>query len=62
MTVTLHLPPEKEAAFKARRPAKGLSVEGWLLEIAEQNVPQPFDRPPPKDRSRGMGKAISCLG
>jgi hypothetical protein len=27
MTVTLHLPPEKEAAFKAQAVARGLSLE-----------------------------------
>jgi hypothetical protein len=38
MTVTLHLPPEKEAAFEAHARARGLSVEEWILELAEQSV------------------------
>ena len=38
MTVTLNLPPEKEAVFKARARARGLSLEQWMLELAEQSV------------------------
>jgi hypothetical protein len=39
MTVTIELPPEKEAAFKAQAEARGLSLEQWMLDIAEQHVP-----------------------
>ena len=35
MTVTIDLPPEKEAALKAQAQAQGLSVEQWLLRLAE---------------------------
>jgi hypothetical protein len=38
MTVTLNLPPEKEAAFKAEAQARGSSLEQWMLEVAEQQV------------------------
>ena len=38
MTVTLYLPPEKEAAFKAQARACGLSLEQWMMEVADQNV------------------------
>jgi hypothetical protein len=38
MTVTLDLPPEKEAAFKAQAQARGLSLEQWMLEVADQQV------------------------
>ena len=38
MTVTLNLPPQKEAVFKARARARGLSLEQWMLELAEQSV------------------------
>jgi hypothetical protein len=38
MTVILDLPPEKEAAFKAEAQARGLSLEQWMLEAAEQRV------------------------
>jgi hypothetical protein len=45
MTVTLNLPPEKEAAFKAQAQARGLSLEQWMLDVADQQVP-----PVPRDR------------
>lgn len=38
MTVTLHLPPDKEAAYKAQAAARGLTVEQWMLEVADQHV------------------------
>ena len=38
MTVTLNLPPEKEAAFKAQAQARGLSLEQWMLEVPDQSV------------------------
>ena len=38
MTVTLNLPPEKEAAFTAQAQARGLSIEQWMLEVADQHV------------------------
>jgi len=38
VTVTLNLPPDKEAAFKAQAQARGLSLEQWMLEIADQQV------------------------
>jgi len=38
MTVTFNLPPDKEAAFKAQAQARGLSLEQWMLEVADQQV------------------------
>jgi uncharacterized protein (DUF1778 family) len=38
MTVTLNLPPEKEAMFKAQAQARGLSLEQWMLDAADQQV------------------------
>ena len=38
MTITIQLPPEKEAAFKARAEARGLSLEDWILDLAEKQV------------------------
>ena len=38
MTVTLNLPPDKEAAFQAEAQARGLSLEQWMLEAADQQV------------------------
>jgi hypothetical protein len=36
MTVTVRIPPEKEAALKAQAQAQGLSLEEWLLRLAER--------------------------
>ena len=38
MTVTLTLPPEKEAAFKAQAQARGLRLEQSILELADPYV------------------------
>jgi hypothetical protein len=38
MTVTLNLPPEKEAAFKAQALARGMSIEQWMLDVADKYV------------------------
>lgn len=39
MTLTIELSAEREAALKAQARALGLSIEEWLLFIAEQHVP-----------------------
>lgn len=39
VTVTLEIPPEREAAIQAAAKAQGLSVETWLVRLAEQSVP-----------------------
>jgi hypothetical protein len=39
MTVTLNLPPEKEGAFRAQALARGLSLEQWILGVADQSLP-----------------------
>ena len=38
MTLTLTLPPEKEAALKAAAQAQGVSAEQWLQHSAEQHL------------------------
>lgn len=38
MTLTLNEPPEKETAYRAQPQARGLSVEQWMLEVADQSV------------------------
>ncbi len=43
MTVTLELTPEKEAALKAQAQMRGLTVEQWLLQLAEQSGSSPLD-------------------
>lgn len=39
MTLTIEISPEREAAFKALAQAYGLTVEQWLLQLAEQSEP-----------------------
>ena len=39
MTLTLELPPEREAALKTQAEARGISVEQLVLELTEQLVP-----------------------
>ena len=39
MTVILQLPPEREAAYRTQADARGLSVEQWLLEMADKSIP-----------------------
>lgn len=39
MTLTIEISPEKEAALKAQAQALGLTVEQWLLQLAERFVP-----------------------
>jgi hypothetical protein len=41
MTVTLELSPEREAALMAQARARGLTIEQWLLHLAEQSGPVP---------------------
>jgi hypothetical protein len=39
MTLTIELSAEREAALQAQARALGLSIEEWLLYIAEQHLP-----------------------
>jgi len=39
MTLTLELSPERAAALKAQAQARGMSIEQWLLDLAEQLAP-----------------------
>jgi hypothetical protein len=41
MTVTIELPSDREAAFRAQAEAMGLSIEQWLVRLAEQSTPAP---------------------
>jgi hypothetical protein len=38
VTITLDLPPEKEAVFQAQTQARGLTLEQRMLEVADQSV------------------------
>jgi hypothetical protein len=39
MTVTLEIPPERVVAIQAAARLQGLSVEAWLVQLAEQSAP-----------------------
>jgi len=39
MNVFIEIPEDRAAGFQKQAKARGLSVERWLLELAEQNVP-----------------------
>ena len=39
MTLTLELSPEREAALKAQAEARGISVQEWLFQLADQLAP-----------------------
>jgi hypothetical protein len=38
MTLTIQIPPEQEAVFQAQAQLRGLSVEQWILEIANEQT------------------------
>ena len=38
MTVTLQIPEDRAALYQKQAQARGLTVERWLLELAEQNA------------------------
>ena len=39
MSITIELSPEREAVLKAQAEARGLSIEQWLFELADQISP-----------------------
>ena len=38
MNVTVEIPEDRTARFQKQAQARGLTVERWLLELAEQNA------------------------
>jgi hypothetical protein len=39
MNVTIEIPEDSAARFQEQAQARGLTVDQWLLELAEQNAP-----------------------
>ena len=39
MTVSIEIPEDRAARFQKQAQARGLTVDRWLLELAEQNAP-----------------------
>ena len=40
MNVTIEIPEDRAARFQKQAQARGLTVDRWLLELAEQNAPE----------------------
>ena len=57
--VTIELPPEKEAIFRAQAQALGLSVEQWLLRLAEQSTLAPDPEEARKHERRPIWEVIA---
>ena len=46
MNITLEIPEDRASRFQKQAQARGLTVDGWLLELAEQNAPaDPVPKP-----------------
>jgi len=39
MNVTIEIPDDRAARFQKEAQARGLTVDRWLLELADQNAP-----------------------
>jgi hypothetical protein len=39
MNVTIEIPDDRAARFQIQAQARGLTVDQWLLELADQNAP-----------------------
>src|ERR1039458_9942118 len=48
VTVTIEIPEDRDARFQRQGQARGLTVDRWLLELAEQNAPALPGAAPPK--------------
>ena len=48
MNLIIEIPEDRVARFQEQAQARGLSVDRWLLELAEQNAPTLPDTAPPK--------------
>jgi hypothetical protein len=46
MNVTIEIPEDRAARFQKQAQARGLTLDRWLLELADQNAPAaPTDKP-----------------
>ena len=59
MTLILELSPEREAALQAQAQARGLTVEQWLLQLAEQSGPPPVQLEERKRNVRPIWEVIA---
>ena len=56
MTVTLELSPEREAALTAQ--ARGLTIQHWLLQLADESGPSPVELAQEEDDARLIWEKI----
>jgi hypothetical protein len=62
MNVTIEFSDEKAAALTAQAQARGLTVERWLEQIAEE-YPQPISIAHlQKNQSERVGPSVRCMG
>ena len=40
MNVTIEIPEDRLLRFQKQAQARGLTIDGWLLELADQNAPE----------------------
>jgi hypothetical protein len=59
MTLILELSPEREAALRAQAQARGLSIEQWLLQLAEQSGPSPLQSEERRRDARPIWEVIA---
>ena len=48
MNVTVEIPEDRSVRFQKQVESRGLTVDRWLLELAEQNAPASSGDEPPK--------------
>ena len=48
MNVTIEIPEDRAVRFRRQAEARGLTVDQWLLHLAEQNAPALPGESPPK--------------
>ena len=58
MTVTLELSPEREAALRAQAQARGLTIQQWLLQLADESGSLPIEGAQAKDDPRPSWEKI----
>lgn len=44
MTVTIDIPDDCLAHYRKQAEARGLTLDQWLLQLAEEHAPRPRDR------------------
>lgn len=59
MNVNIEIPEDRVARFQKEAQARGLTVDRWLLELAEQNAPE--SREPPKRTLAGVCAKVRRL-